>query len=104
MHVNIFKYIGKISKYAYATFTAYQSCKILKVFYITYASPSIVNIIYAVYKSGEFITLIYTFYKTLTYENTNQLCCLIVSGFIRRIVYNDKPLNLLTLIKSNYIK
>lgn len=102
MFVNVFKYLGKISKYVYATFAAYQSCKILKIFYITYAAPSIVNIIYAVYKSGEFITLVYTFYKTLTYEDQSQLCSLIVCGFIRRIVFDDKPLNLLDLVKPNY--
>ncbi len=102
MFINVFRYLGKISKYVYATFAAYQSCKILKIFYITYASPSIVNIIYAVYKSGEFITLIYTFYKTLNYKNKGELCALIVSGFIRRIVFDEKPLNLLDLVKSNY--
>ena len=102
MFVNVFHYLGKISKYVYATFAAYQSCKILKIFYITYASPNIVNIIYAVYKSGEFITLIYTFYKTLTYDKQKELCALIVCGFIRRVIFDDKPLNLLDLVKPNY--
>jgi len=102
MFINVFHYLSKISKYIYATFAAYQSCKILKIFYITYASPSIVNIIYAVYKSGEFITLIFTFYKSLTYEKQNQLCALIICGFIRKIVFDEKPLNLLNLVKPNY--
>lgn len=102
MFINVFNYLGKISKYVYATFAAYQSCKILKIFYITYASPSIINIIYAVYKSGEFITLVFTFYKTLTYNNQKELCSVIVCGFIRKIIFDEKPLNLLELVKPNY--
>lgn len=102
MFVNVFHYLGKISKYVYATFAAYQSCKILKIFYITYASPSVVNIIYAIYKSGEFITLMFTIYKSLTYKDQSQLCAIIVCGFIRKIVFDKKPLNLLDLVKPNY--